>query len=68
MGIPAQEDGLFVNFLILDYLYVGGRIVGSARCGGCGGGGGGGRTNAFRALPPGRYENNRVVFHKVPPQ
>ena len=31
MGISALEDGLFVNFLFCDYLYVGGRIAG---CGG----------------------------------
>ena len=27
MGIPALDDGLFVNFLIFHYLYVGGRIL-----------------------------------------
>ena len=45
-----------VNFWIFDYFYVGGRIVG---CAGCGGGCGGGRINAFRSLPPGRYENRK---------
>ena len=51
MGIPVLQDGVFDNFLIVDYLYVVGRIVGWAGCGG------GGRMNSFRALPRGRHDN-----------
>ena len=67
MGIPALEDGLFANMLILDYLYIYIYlyIFGSACGGDCCGGCGGARINAFRALPPGRHEN-RSLYTALP--
>ena len=67
MGILVVEDGHFVNLLIFEYLYTPGKTR-QGRVTGVGVEVGGEWTNAFRALPPRRYENIWATCGAVHPR